>query len=122
TTATDVVIFIALLATALAMAAAVAHALELPNKISLPREAYFTVQGIYRGWSLLGLLLAIELAAMIVLAVRLRRSRRAMTAIVVAIACLVAAQVIFWIWTYPANTATENWTTVPQNWQTLRVQ
>jgi hypothetical protein len=46
--------FIALLFTALALAPAMAHLLELPNKISLPREDYLTVQQIYRGWALLG--------------------------------------------------------------------
>ncbi len=43
--------FIAILFAALA---AMAHLLELPNKIGLSREDYFTVQAIYRGWALLG--------------------------------------------------------------------
>lgn len=29
---------------------------------------------------------------------------------------------IFFIWTYPTNVATNNWTTVPENWQALRAQ
>jgi hypothetical protein len=29
---------------------------------------------------------------------------------------------IFFIWTYPANQATDNWTTVPANWEQLRWQ
>lgn len=29
---------------------------------------------------------------------------------------LVATQAIFWIFTYPANVATQNWTTLPDNW------
>jgi hypothetical protein len=28
--------------------------------------------------------------------------------------------VIFFIWTYPANQATSNWTVVPADWQQLR--
>ena len=39
-----------------------------------------------------------------------------------ALAALVAAQAIFWIWTYPANQATNNWTSQPQNWEILRQQ
>ena len=36
---------------------------------------------------------------------------------------LVAATlVIFFIWTYPANQATRNWTVVPADWQQLRWQ
>ncbi len=39
-----------------------------------------------------------------------------------AVACLAAAQAIFWTYTYPANAATENWTTIPPNWEALRRQ
>jgi hypothetical protein len=38
---------IAITLVALAMAPAVAHALELPGKVCLPKEAYVTVQQIY---------------------------------------------------------------------------
>ena len=31
-----------------------AHLFELPGKIGLPRDAYFTVQGIYAGWAWFG--------------------------------------------------------------------
>ena len=43
--------FVALLFDALALAPALAHAMELPNKINLSREDYLTVQQIYRGWN-----------------------------------------------------------------------
>jgi hypothetical protein len=121
-TVDDVVMFIALLATALAMAAGLAHALELPNKITLARDEYFIVQNIYRGWDRLAYLLAVELAAMLVVAVRARRTPRVFVPAITAIACLVAAQAIFWIWTFPANAATTNWTTIPDGWEALRVQ
>ena len=114
--------FVALLATALAMAAAMAHALELPNKMALARDEYFIVQDIYRGWNRLAYLLAIELAAMVAVAVRARRTPRVLFPTITAIGCLVAAQAIFWIWTYPANTATANWTTIPDDWEALRTQ
>jgi hypothetical protein len=118
----DVVMFIALLATALAMAAGVAHVLELPNKMTLGREEYFIVQDIYRGWNRLAYLLAVELAAMVAVAVRARRTPRVFVPAIAALGCLVAAQAIFWIWTFPANAATANWTTIPDNWEALRVQ
>ena len=56
--------FIALLCTALALAPALAHLLELPNKINLSREDYLTVQQIYRGWALLGFVVAGALLSM----------------------------------------------------------
>lgn len=46
----DIVFFVALLSTALALGGALAHLFELPTKMSLPREHYFIVQTIYRGW------------------------------------------------------------------------
>lgn len=49
--------FWSLLFAALALAPALAHLLELPNKIGLSRDDYLAVQQIYRGWALLGLLL-----------------------------------------------------------------
>jgi hypothetical protein len=44
--------FLSLVLVALALAPAMAHLLELPNKITLSREDYLTVQQIYRGWAL----------------------------------------------------------------------
>ncbi|WP_200840823.1 hypothetical protein [Geminicoccus flavidas] len=116
----DVILFIALLATALALGAALAHALELPNKIGLPRDEYFIVQQAYRGWDRLGYLLAVQLLAMILAALLSRHEPRVATLAIVAIASLLAAQAVFWIYTYPANVATENWTRMPDDWEHLR--
>jgi serine protease Do len=43
--------------------------LELPNKINLSREDYLTVQQIYRGWALLGVVVAGALLSTLVLAI-----------------------------------------------------
>lgn len=116
----DVVFFIALLATALALGAALAHALELPNKIDLPKDQYFVVQQAYRGWDHLAYLLLVELLSMIAVAVMSRHDPYVFWAVVAAICCLAAAQALFWIFTYPANAATANWTRAPPNWEALR--
>jgi hypothetical protein len=42
-----VIQFLAVLVTALALIPAGAHLSELSSKIVLPRDAYFTVQGVY---------------------------------------------------------------------------
>ncbi|HEY4366188.1 MAG TPA: hypothetical protein VGN07_03070 [Steroidobacteraceae bacterium] len=118
----NVVFFIALLATALALAAALAHALELPNKIQLGRDAYFTVQQNYRGWDRLAWLLLIQLLTTATVALRSRHSPAVLLSALAAILCLLAAQTLFWSYTYPANVATVNWTTQPDNWMTLRKQ
>jgi hypothetical protein len=112
--------FIALLATALALGAALAHALELPNKIGLPADEYFIVQKAYWGWDRLGFLLLVELVSMVTVAVLYWGEAPVRLPILAAVACLVIAQLIFWSFTYPANVATSNWTVVPDNWQELR--
>jgi hypothetical protein len=118
----DVALFVALLATALALGPAMAHLLELPNKIGLPREAYFIVQKAYRGWSLLGWLLGIEVAAMVAVAILGRNDAPTMWPALAAIACVLGAQGAFWLFVYPANVATDNWTLQPHNWTVLRRQ
>ena len=46
---------LSLLLAALAMVPAAAHLLELPNKIRLTGKEYLTVQRLYRGWALAGI-------------------------------------------------------------------
>lgn len=47
--------FLSLVFVALALGPSLAHLMELPNKIDLPRDQYLVVQQIYRGWQLLGI-------------------------------------------------------------------
>jgi hypothetical protein len=116
----DVAFFLSMIVTAIVLAAALAHALELPNKIAMERDNYFVTQQAYRGWSLLSVLLLAQLASLIWLLSLYGGHDAVQWPVGIAIACLVAAQVAFWTFTYPANVATRNWTWIPDNWQTLR--
>ena len=116
------VMFVALLSTALALGGALAHLLELPNKIGLPAEQYFIVQQIYRGWSQLGYILGFELLSMLALLSLSWRRPWIVVPTAVALLCLVAAQALFWIYTYPANAATRDWTLITADWERLRQQ
>ena len=120
--ARDVVFFIAMLSTALALGGALAHAFELPNKIGLSRDEYFIVQKAYRGWNQLAYLLIVELVSMTALAVMLRGQPWVLYPVIAAILFLLAAQGIFWVYTFPANSVTDNWTIVPDEWRALRRQ
>jgi hypothetical protein len=113
--------FIALLFTALALAPALAHLLELPNKIGLSKDDYLTVQQIYRGWALLGFVVAGALLSNLILAISVRK-KKAFVLTLTAFLCIVGTQVVFWTFTYPTNAATDNWTMLPANWQQLRSQ
>ena len=118
----EVLFFVAMLSSAMALGGALAHLFELPNKIGLPQDEYFIVQQAYRGWSLLGWLLLVQLASIVAVAVLSRRERRIFRPVVAAALFLLAAQTVFWVFTFPTNVATENWTVAPDNWERLRRQ
>ncbi|NMG53321.1 membrane protein [Aromatoleum aromaticum] len=114
--------FFSLLFAALALAPALAHLLELPNKIGLTRDDYLTVQQIYRGWALLGFVVAGALLSTLILTVMVRKRRKEFMLALVGFACILATQVVFWTFTFPTNQATSNWTVLPEDWMALRAQ
>jgi hypothetical protein len=116
-----VVQFAAVVLTALALIPGGAHAFSLLNKINLGAEQYFIVQNIYRGWALFGFVLFGALLANLALALMLlRRGGAPFKLATLAFCCVALTLAIFFVWTYPANEATSNWTTVPGNWEQLR--
>jgi hypothetical protein len=114
--------FFAIVLTALAVVPVGAHLLELANKIGLEEQAYFTVQGIYRGWALLGIVLCAAILADLAFAIVLRGGGAAFWLALAGFLLIAATLAIFFAWTYPANQATANWTEVPANWRALRTQ
>jgi hypothetical protein len=102
---TNALRLVALLLTAVTTSAGLAHLFALPNKISLPRESYLTVQQIYRGWALLGVAFFGALAATTWLAV-LARGRRGFYPTLLAALSLAASLIVFFAFTYPANQQT----------------
>jgi hypothetical protein len=114
--------FLSLLFTALAMAPALAHAFELPNKITLLGPDYLTVQQIYRGWILLGIFEIGALLLTLILLFLVRQTRKVFFMTLLAVVCLAAVQAVFWLFTFPVNQQTHNWTVLPENWMLLRNQ
>lgn len=114
--------FLAILISALALIPSGAHLAALPNKIDLPQAEYFTVQGIYYGWAILGFLWFAALAMNALLAILVRQQPWPFWLAVAAATCFVLMLAIFFAWTFPANQATQNWTAVPANWETLRIE
>ncbi len=114
--------FIALVLTAMALVPAGAHMFELYSKMELDADEYLTVQQIYRGWALFGVVIFPALASTLALAIRLRRHPTAFLPALAAFLCILATQAIFWSFTFPTNQATANWTVLPANWTDLRFQ
>ncbi|KGF67021.1 membrane protein [Hoeflea sp. BAL378] len=113
--------FAAILLAALALVPSGAHLLELPNKMALSREAYVIVQGIYRGWALLGFVWIAALVANAVLAYLTRAQPWPSRLAALSAACFALMFAVFFTWTLPANQATQNWTAVPEAWESLRL-
>jgi phosphoglycerol transferase MdoB-like AlkP superfamily enzyme len=114
--------FLAIVLTGLAVIAPAAHLFALPGKIHMSADDYFTVQRIYFGWWLVGLFLPAAFLANAALAVVARSDKPALWLAIAAMGLIAVNLTIFMIWTQPANAATQNWTTRPDNWEALRQQ
>jgi hypothetical protein len=114
--------FIAMILTALALVPVGAHLFALPNKINLSESDYFIAQTVYRGWALFGIILIAALLANVALALLVRAQRTPMILTSISALCLLVTLATFFGFTFPANQATNNWTTVPADWQHLRWQ
>jgi MFS family permease len=121
-TAFPVLQFIANILTALVFVPYGAHLFELPNKIGLSEHQYFIVQSIYRGWALFSSVIFAAIAAnLLAAAVAWRRGRRFWPNLAAGL-IMAATLLVFFVWIYPANQETSNWTIVTANWESLRTQ
>lgn len=112
---------VALALTALVLIPGGAHVLELPAKMQLQREDYFTVQQIYAGWALFAVPIIAAIGANAMLGHRLRHADRTASRAAWGSAILtVISLIIFFAFVFPANRATANWTAMPEDWERLR--
>ena len=112
--------FLAVVLTALALLPGGAHLMALPAKIGMPEDPYFVAQQIYRGWAWAGVVIVLAIFANFAAAFLAHGRRRQL--FTVAGSLIAATLALFFVWTYPANQATGNWTSVPENWEQLRTQ
>jgi hypothetical protein len=120
--AEKIVHFIAILLTVVSFGPSAAHLFALPNKIGMDQAGYFTVQGIYRGWALFGAVLIPLLGCDIALAIMMRHEGLRFWLAIAASACIALSLVVFFIWVFPGNQATQNWTVAPADWRALRAR
>ncbi len=114
--------FLAVVLTALALVPGGAHLMALPAKIDMPEQPYFVAQQIYRGWALAGAVIFAAIFANFASAYVARHNLRQFWLSVAAGLLIAATLAIFFAWTYPANQATGNWTSVPEDWERLRIR
>jgi hypothetical protein len=106
----------------LALGGSLAHLYELPHKVRLPADEYLIVQQIYQGWNRLGFAVGGAMLSTLALSLVLRKHATAFRWALLTFLAIAATQVVFWIWTYPVNVQTENWTTLPAHWTALRAR
>jgi len=107
---------------ALCLVPAGAHFFELANKMSMSPAAYMTVQHIYAGWSFFGIPIISALLLTLIHTFMVRNDRSAFILSFSAAAFLAVTQVIFWMFTYPINVASNNWTATPEDFEAARRQ
>jgi anthrone oxygenase-like protein len=100
----DLLQVLGLILVVLAMVPALAHALELPGKLRLTKEAYFAVQPIYYpGFTIAGVSEPVAIISTIVLLVLTPRGTADFWLTLVALLGLVAMHAVYWIFTHPVN-------------------
>jgi hypothetical protein len=114
--------FLAIIAAALYLAPTGAHLFELPHKMALSPTEYMTVQQIYAGWQLFGVVVGLALLATLVNTILVRADRHALAWSLGAFLALAATQGVFWAFTYPINVATRFWTVSPERFEAARQQ
>jgi hypothetical protein len=113
---------LAIVMTTIALVPGGAHVLSLEAKLALPVEPYFVVQQIYRGWAWLGIVVVAAMLVNFGSAMVTRDHPRQFWLSLIAGLLIAATLAIFFTWTYPANQATVNWTSIPGDWERLRMQ
>jgi hypothetical protein len=110
---------LAIVAIALYLVPMGAHLFELPHKLALSPAEYMTVQQIYTGWELFGIVIATALLATLANTLLVRSDRRAFAWSLAAFLALATTQGVFWAFTYPVNVATRFWTVSPEMFEAL---
>lgn len=95
---------LSLLVVAVVLATTLAHALEFPGKIRLPKEAYLAVQPIYYpGFTVAGGAEPVGIIVLAVLAALLDETGASFWLALGALAALVVTHGLYWLVTHPVN-------------------
>ena len=113
--------FVALILTAIALVPLGAHVFEMSAKMKFGRDAYFMAQGLYRGWEWFGVPIVGALIACAATAA-LPGARRDRLLSGLAALLIASSLAVFFIYVYPANQITKDWTAVAPNWKGWRAQ
>jgi Domain of unknown function (DUF1772) len=95
---------LAIVLTAVVMSLSLAHALELPGKMRLNREAYLATQAIYYpGFTIGGIAEPLAVIVVLALLLSIEAPSTHFWLVLLAWLSLAAVQIIFWVWVQPVN-------------------
>ena len=114
--------FFALVLTALALVPVGTHLAAMANKIGMNEPSYFIAQSIYNGWAWSGVILMGSILANAIAALASRAQFWPFVLAALASLLMLGTLAIVFAFTFPANQATADWTTVPDDWPFLRRQ
>lgn len=118
----DIVRFFSVLFVAICLVPAGAHLFEMLNKLALPPSEYMTVQRIYAGWAFFGIPIYAAILLTFAHTLLAWQQPAARWLSLGSLLALLLTQAIFWIYTYPMNTLTRNWTVTPDDLEAARRQ
>ena len=100
----DVLQVLTVILVALAMAPALAHALELPGKMRVAKDVYFAIQPIYYpGFTIAGVSEPLSIISTIILLILTPLGSAAFWLTLVALLGLVGMQAVYWLFVHPVN-------------------
>ena len=100
----DLLQVLSLVLIALAMVPALAHALELPGKLRLTRDAYYAIQRIYYpGFTVVGISEPVAIISTIILLVMTTPETADFWLTLVAVLALILMHATYWLFTHPVN-------------------
>jgi len=104
----------------LAMVPALAHALELPGKLRLTKDAYLAVQPIYYpGFTVAGIGEPLAIISTIILAVLTPRGSADFWLTLVAVLGLVGMHAVYWLFYAPGEQFLASWSEPERFWHSL---
>jgi hypothetical protein len=120
--------FITIILTAMTMALAFCHLMEMPARMTWDAELWMRVTaigGLYRMFGSVGAFLEVgAVVAVILLSFLVRGRQRAFGWTLAGAACLVVSHLIWWLLVFPANNEFARWTltSIPADWEKWRAQ
>jgi hypothetical protein len=100
----DVLQVLTVIPVVVAMAPALAHALELPGKMRVAKDVYFAMQPIYYpGFTIAGMSEPLGIISTIILLVLTPRGSADFWLTLVALLGLIGMQTVYWLVTHPVN-------------------